>query len=129
MDLIDQLESQIQILVIAAHDMDQASAACAELEREEVSGPLSKTLATAIAVSYARPFTANTIGRLGKQWTPKSGTPEREIHDWLLEERKKRYAHTDKDAMRSSSIAQTSTGSRNSHSRSRERLFPDKGPG
>jgi hypothetical protein len=67
MDLIDQLESQIQILVIAAHDMDQVSAACAELEREEVSGPLSQALATAIAVSYARPFTANTIGRLGKQ--------------------------------------------------------------
>jgi hypothetical protein len=77
--------------------MEQVIAACVALKREEAPGPLSEALATAIAVCYARPFlSTNAVGRLGSQWTPKAGTPEREIHDWLLEERKKRYAHTDK---------------------------------
>jgi hypothetical protein len=101
MDLIDHLENQIQILMLAAHDMDEVIAACAALEGEEAPGPLSQALATAIAVCYARPFSAaNTIGRLGGRWTPRLGTPERELHDWLLEERKTRYAHTDREAKR-----------------------------
>jgi hypothetical protein len=100
MDL-PQLDRQIQILVLAAHDMDQVIAACEVLERDEHPGVLGEALATAIVVCYARPFSAsNTVGRLGKQWTPKSGTPERELHDWLLDERDKRYAHTDQEAMR-----------------------------
>ncbi|HYT68926.1 MAG TPA: hypothetical protein VEL51_21055 [Vicinamibacterales bacterium] len=97
MSLIEHLERQIQVLVLAAHDMEEVIAACDALDREEAPSPLRDALATAIAVCYARPFSArNTVGpRLSKQWTPASGTPEREIHDWLLHERKKRYAHTD----------------------------------
>jgi hypothetical protein len=102
MSLIEHLEGQIQVLVLAAHDMQEVIAACDALDREEEPGPLSDALATAIAVCYARPFSArNTVGPpLGKQWTPASGTPEREIHDCLLHERKKRYAHTDMEAGR-----------------------------
>jgi len=97
---IEHLERQIQIIVLAAHDMQEVVAACVALEREPTTGPLCEALATAIAVCYARPFTANTIGQLGNRWTPKSGTAERELHDWLLDERRKRYAHTDEDAQR-----------------------------
>lgn len=87
--------------MLAAHDMEEVVAACDALERERPSSSLGRALATAIAVCYARPFSAsNTGGRLGDRWIPRAGTPERELHDWLLEERKTRYAHTDMDTMR-----------------------------
>jgi hypothetical protein len=90
------LERQINILVLAAHDMDSVIAACNEMERRPDGDPLVDALATAIAVCYARPFSPTSgIGQLKKQWRPASGTPERAIHDWLVEDRSKRYAHTE----------------------------------
>lgn len=100
-DLIAQLEGQMQILVMAANDMLEVVAACDALEREEGPGPFEDALATAICVSYARPFgPSNTIGRLPSRFTPAAETDERELHDWLLAERDKRYAHTDAEVDR-----------------------------
>jgi hypothetical protein len=94
---LEHLERQINILVLAAHDMESVIAACDELEQRPDGNPLADALATAIAVCYARPFSpTNGIGQLKKQWRPASGTQEREIHDWLVRDRSKRYAHTER---------------------------------
>jgi hypothetical protein len=100
-DLLSHLEGQMQILVMAANDMLEAIAACNALEHEEAPGPFADALATAICVSYARPFSSsNKIGRLPAKFTPSAATKERELHEWLLAERDRRYAHTDADADR-----------------------------
>jgi hypothetical protein len=107
MDNSVHLEGQVQILVLAAHDMKQVIAACAALEQSEdrwtgsLQAALEEALETAIAVSYARPFSArNKLGALPDRWRPRVGTPERELHDWLIQERNRRYAHTDEDSGR-----------------------------
>jgi hypothetical protein len=53
MSRINHLEGQLQILVLAAHDMGYVVAACNALEREE-PGQLHEALATAVAICYAR---------------------------------------------------------------------------
>jgi len=99
---LEQRERRIQLLVTAALDMDETIAACKAREHQEPSSSdLDRALETAIVVSYARPFTSsNRVGSLGRKWRPAAGTPEREVHDWLLAERKRRYAHTDVDSGR-----------------------------
>jgi hypothetical protein len=97
---IEHLDRQYQILVLAASDMRAVIAACDALELTADHG-LRDALETAIAGCYARPFSeSNTHGHLGNRWRPASGTSEREIHDWLLNERKMRYAHTDESGGR-----------------------------
>jgi hypothetical protein len=94
-ELLQHLEEQVQILILAANDMDEVIAACDALEQEEPTH-LGGALETAIAVCYARPFSSsNAVGHLGRGYWPRVGSDKRELHDWLVEQRRRRYAHSD----------------------------------
>ena len=89
------------ILALAARDMQEVIAACDALAEAE-PGPLRGGASRRRSRSRTRAaFSAsNTRGPLGGRWQPRAGTPERELHDWLLGERHRRYAHTDSDGGR-----------------------------
>lgn len=79
-------------LVLASQDMgDAADAASALIER-----PGSRILETALAVSYARPWTPASIVALESHWAPTDDADLR-LHEELLRLRSKLYAHTDEE--------------------------------
>lgn len=77
-------------LVLASQDMSDAAEAAALLTLR--SG--SRILETALAVSYARPWTKATIEPLDEHWAPTDSWHE-ELHDHLIDLRSKLYAHND----------------------------------
>jgi hypothetical protein len=79
--------------------MEQAIAAAEVLTLQEEDGLLARALATAIAVSYTRPFTGGPPGRLADQYVPNTG-PGAAIHARLKKLRHKVYAHTDEESGR-----------------------------
>jgi hypothetical protein len=85
----------IKRLLLAAQDMNDCSAAAAELLTRIAPSSLARALETAIVVCYARPWgRSNRIGALEARWGPE--TPEDlALHEELIRLRDKVYAHTD----------------------------------
>ena len=79
-------------LVLASQDMGDAADAAAGL----IARPGSRILETALAVSYARPWTDASIAALDAHWAPAEDV-DRRLHDELLRLRDKLYAHTDEE--------------------------------
>ena len=99
---LDSFRRLAEALLFAAVDMRQAAAACDMLELETSDPHRARALETAIAVCYARAFTESTVRQLpAKAFAPKKGTPERELHNVLMNLRQKVYAHTDLESGRS----------------------------
>lgn len=96
-------------LLLAASDMDQASAAAQALDKETENVDLMRALETAIGTCYARPFTdSSMVDRLkASKWVAAGN--DRELHDFLIDWRKKVYAHTDVESGRSASGSQVTT--------------------
>jgi hypothetical protein len=95
----NRLERELCRLRLAGSDMAQAAAAAEALKREREESPLGRALETACVVIYARPFTANKVGRLGEEWAP-TDREERALHDELCKKRDQVYAHSDETSLR-----------------------------
>ena len=90
-------------LILAAEDMDQATAAAVALRTDTSDDDAwRRTLETAIAVSYMRPFTTGAW-KLPDKYVPKEGSAG-EIHRGLHALRNKVYAHSDKASGRTASM-------------------------
>jgi len=99
---LDSFRRLAVALLFAAVDMRQAAAACNMLEEETSDPHRARALETAIAVCYARAFTESTVRQLpARAFAPKKRSPERELHDVLMNLRQKVYAHTDLESGRS----------------------------
>lgn len=79
-------------LLLASQDMREAHEAAEWL----IERPSARILETALAVSYARPWTSASIGELEDHWLPTADL-DRSLHSDLLRLRNKLYAHTDDD--------------------------------
>jgi hypothetical protein len=79
-------------LVLASQDMADAAEATALL----IQRPNSRVLETALAVSYARPWTEASIAALDTHWEPAAETHQ-ELHREIIRLRNKVYAHTDEE--------------------------------
>lgn len=79
-------------LLLASQDMREAHEAAEWL----IERPSARILETALAVSYARPWTSASIGELEDHWLPTADL-DRNLHSDLLRLRNKLYAHTDDD--------------------------------
>jgi hypothetical protein len=79
-------------LLLASQDMREAHEAAEWL----IERPSARILETALAVSYARPWTSAAIGELEDHWLPTADL-DRSLHSDLLRLRNKLYAHTDDD--------------------------------
>jgi len=102
------LERLKESLILAAEDMDQATAAAVAL-RTDTSDDENwrRALETAIAVSYMRPFTTGAW-KLPNKYVPRAGVAG-ELHRGLHELRNKVYAHSDKESGRSASMKTVAT--------------------
>lgn len=91
-------ERSFNRLVFAAQDMAECRAAIDFLlERNDVSGDVRRALETGAVVAYARPWgSRSTIGALGDHWLPRD-PKQRTLHDALIKDRNKVYAHTDEE--------------------------------
>jgi urocanate hydratase len=102
------IEKLKESLILAAEDMDQATAAAAALRTDTSADEAwRRALETAIAVSYMRPFTTGAWKLLGK-YVPKTAA-ENELHQRLDHLRDKVYAHSDKASGRSASMKTQAT--------------------
>jgi hypothetical protein len=97
------LEKLKESLILAAEDMDQATAAAVAL-RTDTSDDQAwrRALETAMAVAYMRPFTTGGWKLPGK-YAPKDRAAK-ELHRTLEALRNKVYAHSDKASGRSASM-------------------------
>jgi hypothetical protein len=97
------LEKLKERLILAAEHMEQATAAAVAL-RTDTSGDdtWERVLATAMAVSYMRPFTTGAW-KLPDKYVPKGGA-EKELHQQLEYLRNKVYAHSDEASGRRASM-------------------------
>ena len=97
------LEKLKESLILAAEDMDQATAAAVAL-RTDTSDDESwrRALETAIAGCYMRPFT-DGAWKLPNKYVPKAGIGG-EIHRGRRELRNKVYAHSDRESGRRASM-------------------------
>jgi hypothetical protein len=102
------LQKKRLTLFLAASDMDQAAAAAEALDAEKENVNLMRALETAIATCYARPFTdSSLVNRLkASKWVAPT---DRGLHDFLMDGRKKVYAHTDVESGRSAGPRQVTT--------------------
>jgi hypothetical protein len=88
------LEKLKESLILAAEDMDQATAAAVALRADTGDDDAwTRALETAMAVSYMRPFTTGAW-KLPSRYVPKAGAAG-EFHRALNELRNKVYAHSD----------------------------------
>jgi hypothetical protein len=102
------LEKLQESLILAAEDMDQATAAATGLHADtSKDAAWRRALETAMAVSYMRPFT-DGAWRLPGKYVPKS-SPARDIHRGLKDLRNKVYAHSDQESGRSAYMKTTGT--------------------
>jgi hypothetical protein len=89
-------ERSFNRLLFAAQDMAECRGAIDFLHtRLDVSGEVWRALETGAMVAYARPWTKGSIGKLGEHWLP--AREQRGLHEILIRDRSKLYAHTDKD--------------------------------
>ena len=90
-------------LLFAVSDRLQVAAACDALDAlDDPDGAdlhLARVLETGLVVAYGRAFTEG-VGNVGGTFAPLKGTPELELHDTLLNLRRKVYAHTDEESGR-----------------------------
>jgi hypothetical protein len=93
-----------RVLLIARFDMHQAAAAAEALRDEAYNVALMRALETALAVSYARPFTKSSLVGLDESQYMPEDAQLAELHALLLDLRDKVYAHTDKDSGRGAEI-------------------------
>jgi hypothetical protein len=90
-------ERSFNRLLFAVQDMAECRAAIEFLEeRWDESGAVHRALETGAIVAYARPWTKGSIGTLGDHWLP-SDAEQRALHDVLIRDRNKVYAHTDEE--------------------------------
>ena len=113
----NRLTKEMTALLFAADDMLEAQAAALalqEMTERDTTTPavgaranphLRWALETGLSVAYARAFTSSTFQTLDRgEYRPVEPSLAW-IHDYLIEMRDDRYAHTDKDAGRSASFA------------------------
>lgn len=97
------LEKLKESLILAAEDMDQATAAAVALRTDTSDDEAwRRALETAMAVSYMRPFTAGAWKLPGK-YVPRAKAGN-ELHRRLDHLRDKVYAHSDEASGRSASM-------------------------
>jgi hypothetical protein len=90
-------ERSFNRLLFAVQDMAECGGAIGYLiARYDVPGDVRRALETAAVVAYARPWTKSSIGALGDHWLP-AEEQQRELHDALIRDRNKVYAHTDEE--------------------------------
>jgi hypothetical protein len=97
----NRLRKRLRALLLAVQDMDDVKHAGRTAEKEPDARTL-RLLATALVVSYMRPFTHSTLATL-REFEP-TDEPDAALHGWLAELRDQVYAHTDKDAYRYASF-------------------------
>lgn len=91
-------EQSFKRLLFAAQDMGECrDAVDFLLELHEIPGSVQRALETGAVVAYARPWTKCSIGKLGDHWLP-ADPKQGALHDALLSDRNKVYAHTDEEA-------------------------------
>ena len=95
----DRLSKLQTALLLAAADMDQASAAARALDAESEDVALMRALETAVVVCYMQAFTKSSLGTLPREYVPASEP----VHTDLKRLRDKVYAHTDVASDRSTS--------------------------
>jgi hypothetical protein len=89
-------ERSFNRLLFAAQDMAECSGAIEYLRlRFDIPGDVQRALETGAVVAYARPWTKSSIGALGAHWLP--ADEQRALHDALIRDRNKLYAHTDEE--------------------------------
>ena len=93
----NRLAKEQRALLLAASDMDQAAAA-ARMLQEETDGTRARTLETAMAVCYMRPFTKSDLS-VPDEYVP-TAVDDEAVHSHLKMLRDKVYAHTDKSSGR-----------------------------
>ena len=97
---IDQRKLYAQQLFVATSDIHEATDAC-QLLIENVRNknhPLYRPLLTAIIICYSRPFTKNKgYGGLKGKWHKFKSKELQDVHETLLDMRKKVIAHSDSD--------------------------------
>jgi hypothetical protein len=97
------LEKLKESLILAAEDMDQATAAAVALRTDTSDDETwRRAPETAIAVCYMRPFTTGAWQLPGK-YVPRANA-ENELHRRLDDLRDKVYAHSDQASGRSASM-------------------------
>jgi hypothetical protein len=79
----------------AVRDMEEVAAAATWLMKRAVPANNERVLLTGLIVSYGRPFTDQGVGAIdGRKFAPRD--PDlRQLHERLLYERDRRFAHTD----------------------------------
>ena len=87
---MQQVERAARYLLDDPHPSDENPAPGGHAQ--DVPWRVRRVLETGLVVSYARPFTK---GRLSLGGPPKLTTNDRELHDWLLAQRKQVHAHND----------------------------------
>ena len=95
------LKKHLMKLAIAHQDMQAALATCDFIlsNEQKIKDRLLDSLKTAIIICYARPFTDNEqLGALSSGYAHFDDTKHMQIHQNLLEARKKTYAHSDLSA-------------------------------
>ncbi len=95
---------RLRALLLAASDMEQASAAAQALDAESTDVFLMRALETAIAVCYARAFTQSSLYRLNRAEYEPVEPHLAELHRALIAHRDKVYAHTDKEGGRNATL-------------------------
>jgi hypothetical protein len=102
------LEKLKESLMLAAEDMAQASAAAVALRADTSDDETwRRTLETAMAVCYMRPFTSGEWKLPGK-YAPKAKA-ENQLHRRLDDLRNKVYAHSDEASSRRASMKTVAT--------------------
>ncbi len=102
------LERLKESLILAAEDMDQATAAAGALLTDTGDDDAwTRALETAMAVCYMRPFISGAWQLPGK-YVPRARA-ENELHRRLDHFRDKVYAHSDKESGRSASMKTVAT--------------------
>ena len=104
----ERLEKLKESLILAAEDMDQASAAAVALRTDTSDDDAwTRALETAMAVSYMRPFTKGAW-RLPGKYVPRDRA-QNELHRRLKDLRNRVYAHSDEASGRSASMKTRAT--------------------
>ncbi|HEX2459770.1 MAG TPA: hypothetical protein VHJ58_06440 [Vicinamibacterales bacterium] len=95
-DEVAEPERSFNRLLFAVQDMGECRAAADFLqERYDIPGDVRRALETGALSAYARPWGKSiTIGALGDHWLPRD-PKQRGLHDALIQDRNKLYAHTD----------------------------------
>jgi hypothetical protein len=75
--------------------MDEAAAAAEWMRTAGFPGFIERVLLTGLIVTYGRPFTSQGVGTIDHRKFAPSDPDARRLHERLLYERRRRFAHTD----------------------------------